>query len=275
MNDHRHVLVVSHRRSGTHLTIDTLRNNFPALAGPHINIEQALPRHPNHVPLATIENQLREAPCLIKTHTHRDWHTYFDGVESVLRLFATLVRNAAVIYVYRDGRDVMRSLYHYMLSFDSSIASQAFPTFIRGQKSQDLAPTATAFSRPAYWAHHVAGWIDEPDVLALAYEDLINDFDPTLDQLARHIAHDPVPERVNVVRSTLPQASVSIVHRIREKVYKLVQQYVHGIELTSVLFQGGGYGKYHETFSEDDLVYFQEEAGHVMTRLGYPTSTPA
>ena len=35
-----HVVVVSHERSGTHLTIDTLRHHFDGLAAPYVNLDR-------------------------------------------------------------------------------------------------------------------------------------------------------------------------------------------------------------------------------------------
>ena len=63
------------------------------------------------------------------------------------RAFArSVLRESPAIYVHRDGRDVMASLYYYMQSFDEDVKKQSFSEFLRSESKLD--GIDTGMSRP-------------------------------------------------------------------------------------------------------------------------------
>lgn len=80
------VFVASYRRSGTHLTLDSLAVNFPELGETFANFDS--------------DAQDVHSCRLFKTHVHaQDAANSFES-------------SSKFIHVVRDGRDVMVSLYY-------------------------------------------------------------------------------------------------------------------------------------------------------------------
>jgi hypothetical protein len=173
--------VVSHERSGTHLAINTLfRNAYiqPRLRyvgdwlGPYDRPETRY-RH--------LEQFLRDWPALasgggiIKTHADAG-------------LFRRWYPSAPVVYVLRDPRDTLVSFFHYLNSDELHATNpglenqrcSVFSEFLRRPLSPYLrdgfCEDATFENVAGRWASHVAGWLREPNVCVLRYEDLLRDY---------------------------------------------------------------------------------------------------
>ena len=148
------VVIATHRRSGTQWAIDALRNNSADINDTYMALEQMEAGHDAAIPLANFRRQLLnlDGKVLINVHdlpTAESW----SGLDE--RLFArTILKNSPTIYVHRDGRDVMVSLYYYMQSFSETVRNQSFARFLRGESA--LAGVDSGFSRPGFWAHHAA-----------------------------------------------------------------------------------------------------------------------
>lgn len=84
--------------------------------------------------------------------------------------------DAPAIYILRDGRDSVVSLYHFM------------------KGTVPLEDLAAGRSRFGSWASHVAAWSPEsrPGTLFLRYEDMVTRFEVCLDQIAGFLGVDPV-----------------------------------------------------------------------------------
>ncbi|MCL4219332.1 MAG: hypothetical protein KJ052_20310, partial [Candidatus Hydrogenedentes bacterium] len=104
----RHVCVVSHRRSGTHLLIDTLFNNFPGFQPAYVNLDHLTLRQGRKLTPAELRDRL-ERPCILKTHGHANLEAFFDQDRDVLDSVYAALDESSMIYIYRDGRDVMVS----------------------------------------------------------------------------------------------------------------------------------------------------------------------
>lgn len=173
--------VVSHERSGTHFAINTLfRNAYvrPRLQyvgdwlGPYDRPET---RYRHLEKFRADWPSLKLTGGIVKTHAHTV-------------LFRRWYPSAPVVYVLRDPRDTLVSLFHYLNSDElhatnPGLESQRCPDF-----SEFLRRPLSNYLRHGFcdeprfenvvgrWASHVAGWLREPGVCVVHYEDLVNDY---------------------------------------------------------------------------------------------------
>jgi len=254
------IFVVTHRRSGTHWTLDALRNNSPDISLHFLTLEQISDTHAFAMSLYEFQTELdsTEGHVLIKMHDLPSM-TYFENEKD--RKFALSLREKSpVVYVHRDGRDVMVSLYHYVLSFRDDYAGMPFSEFLRMKNELD---GDTNLSRPAFWAHHVQTWMEQPNLIAISYQSLENDYGNTLHRLAEFLGVT-LNSNLQPINIRKPKQKPTVWQRIqyriglkREKVSSAVQP------------RKGKSGDWRNTFSDADLAFFMSEAGETMRELGY------
>ncbi|MCY4070707.1 MAG: sulfotransferase domain-containing protein [Chloroflexi bacterium] len=255
------VVVATHRRSGTHWTIDALRNNSPDVSETFLTLERASSHHDAPMPLPEFRGQLKtlEGRVLVKVHD-LPAATFWKRDEE--RTFAlSVLRDSPVIYVHRDGRDVMVSLYYYMKSFDEDVEKQSFSDFIRSESKLD--GVDSGMSRPAYWAHHARLWLQQPNLLLVSYEALEKDYESSVREMAAFLG---ISARRSLRTIDLPGKSgkPSLVGRALWKL-GLRQQRLS----SAVQPRRGSSGDWRNHFNNDDLAFFMAEAGEQMRRLGY------
>jgi len=90
------------------------------------------------------------------------------------------------IYVARNGKDVLVSCYHFFLAHSTFKGSfdEFFQKFMVGN-----VPPGSWFRHVAEWSAHAA----DSNVLFLRYEDLVSDFERTLDRIAAFLER-PIPK---------------------------------------------------------------------------------
>lgn len=254
------IVIATHRRSGTHWTIDALRNNSSDINNKFLTLEQTEPSHHQPIPLDNFQTELESLSgrVLLKVHDLPSalyWKTMHE------REFAlAMIQGSPTIYVHRDGRDVMVSLYHYMKSFREDFADLSFSDFLRMDNELDGKPT---MSRPAYWAHHVETWLKHPKTISVAYESLENDYETTVQRLADFLKIQ-LNNDLQTVDIHQPNQNQPLANRILNKI-GLKRRKVS----TAVSPRKGKSGDWRNHFSNDDLVYFMSEVGDVMWQLGY------
>ncbi len=255
------ILIATHRRAGRHLTIDALRRNSPDICDSYMALEQIEPSHDSTIPLPKFRRQLinLEGRVLINVHD-LPAGTYWRGMDE--RLFArTILRHSPTIYVHRDGRDVMVSLYYYMQSFSETVRKQSFAQFLRGDAAQD--GNNADMSRPGYWALHAQAWLDKENLLAVGYHELETQYESTLRKMADFLSLR-LHKNLQPVSFPAPTADEPLletvlgrfgVRRLREKARGQLRV--------------GGRGDWRRHFDQRDLDFFMREAGPMMQRLGY------
>ena len=194
MTDSKTIVIATHRRSGTHWTIDALRNNSSDVSDTFMTLERVSSDHETPTPLPEFRRQLKvlDGRVLVKVHD-LPVATFWKREEE--RAFArSVLRESPAIYVHRDGRDVMVSLYYYMQSFDEDVKKQSFSEFLRSESKLD--GVDTGMSRPAYWAHHARTWLQQPNLLPVSYAALENDYVNSVRQMAGFLG-------IRVQRSTI------------------------------------------------------------------------
>lgn len=105
-------------------------------------------------------------------------------------------RYPRVIYLVRDPRDVVVSLYHYAIKrkiIDESYGIERYANeFLTGNVNREYFGS---------WGEHVGSWLgarrDDADFLVLRYEDMLQDTPQALHRMAQFIGLKSTPEQIN------------------------------------------------------------------------------
>lgn len=170
-----------------------------------------------------------------------------------------------LIYLIRDGRDVMVSYYFYRHTYINSRKSGIFKRWLvkignlfslssnTNAKYQDFSTFLERYTDE--WLTHVSTWLDRQPTAVIRYEDLKTAPEDTLNKLF---------EQLNV--SVAPE----IIHQALEIFdFKQLSQRKAGEEDRSSFFRKGIVGDWQNHFSTADLEFFQQKAAKVMNQVGY------
>ncbi len=270
---YKNIVVISHRRSGTHLTMDSIRNNFPSY-----RIESrshkfmTLDFITNHykeamISLDEFKKNIWDSPHIFFTHTSADVNRFYDNDPQKMAFINKLFDNSKLIYVHRDGRDVMTSLFYYGKKFMPEIADLSFSEFIRMKNNFDFSTYAGTLNRVEYWKYHVESWLNNNDVLHLCFEDYKSDFEGTINKIANFIEVSP-PKKITTMTRKAPPKYLS-----SNKLYnRLNAIYLHRIakkKYQPYFFRKGKSGDHKNHFNEKDYEFFFGITGELMKKLGH------
>jgi len=189
-----HVFVISHERSGTHIVIDAIRNNFPIYKiNFYVNIDRMTEGHWSHCSQDLIKTELQKEPRVIKTHMLSDTGVFFDGGGVATQLVNSYVESSKLIYIYRDGRDVLGSLYSFWSRTVPGFGEITFSDMLKGDFTTNIGQARQGSVNPVlYWREHVQNWIEREDVLTLSFEEILNDYENTLLKISQFICLSPI-----------------------------------------------------------------------------------
>jgi hypothetical protein len=260
MTQSKTIVIATHRRSGTHWTIDALRNNSSDINPKFLTLEQTEPSHHQPIPLEDFQAELESLSGQVLIKVHDLPSGKFWKLDDERHHALDILKKSTTIYVHRDGRDVMVSLYHYMKSFREDFADLSFSDFIRMDNELDGEPL---MSRPAYWAYHVQTWLAHPNTISIAYESLETDFEATVEKMGNflNIKLSNTLQTVDLHQSKHTQP-------ITTRLLKMMGLR-RGKISTAVAPRKGKSGDWRNHFSDDDLDYFMSESGEVMRQLEY------
>jgi hypothetical protein len=184
----RPLIVASHRRSGTHMTIDFLRKQFPktrvkklpmkAMDRLYLNLDAVVDElHPRSVTRKEARNILLRAPHPI-IKTHQDYIQFRNGLKCD-KLNAVIDSNTPVIYVVRDFRNLVCSLQAYQKGFDES-AFVPLGEYI-------LQADGRGRTRIDQWKDHVESWMKCKYALFIRYEDVLMKPDQELGRIEDYL----------------------------------------------------------------------------------------
>ena len=249
----QNVLVISHRRSGTHLTIDSIRNNFKALReSPYVTLEILGDSHPDHLSVSEFRQAISGNSGVIKAHYLPDVSEYLASEEA--RCAEDVFNQSKQIYVVRNGRDVLASLYELRRGHDALVREMSFSQFIREPSFDRQAGT---FDKVTYWAHHVESWLNAPGAdqrLVIQFEQWLNDYRATIKKVAQLVGLSKDWFRKDVRIGSASE---------KKKKNKQIQR-------TWVEPRKGKIGDHVNYFTPDDLEYFYSHCADLMKELGYP-----
>lgn len=255
----RPIIIASHQRSGTHLTIDLLRRHFPdtnpklklfeSLHHLYIDIDSFREKHHNPMSVDDALRLLARNPRpIIKTHA-------LPNASLAKKEFRPIVEaifdRAQTLCVVRDGRSVMPSLQLFEREWNPK-ADIPLSDYMRTQYE--------GLSRPAYWNHHVRAWQAVKDCLTVRFDRVVKDTVSTLGEIGGFLGMTPTMRE-----PLLPPATKTILEgRLR--------RLVGNTNSTTIPGRPKGVKKpkkWHEAFTKQDREFFDEAAGQLLIDLGY------
>ena len=160
-----------------------------------------------------------------------------------------------VVYLLRDGRDVMVSYRHYRQAIDG--VEYDFLNFVT--------PETALF--PCHWPEHVESWIQNPyhaQMLVIRYEDLLRD---PVRELRRFCQFSGISRQRSHLTAIAEAASF---HNLRDREARLGFGRVdHSFPLGTSFFRRGIAGSYKDEMPPDVLARFLNHAGETLRRHGY------
>lgn len=266
----RPIVVVTHPRSGTHLTIDTMRRQFEQCRSWKRAFE---PMNRLYVSLESLYWEKARGPMtedqavdvltrverpLIKTHMVPDELPVGDetGRGKLGRYWVGFIHDRCDrLYVHRDGRSMMCSFYLLEVGAGRSKAKNV---------SQFMHEQVRGLTRPARWAQHIRAWQSQDNVHTLRFEDLVHHTRETIGRLAGMFNLTP-----RYVEPLLPRRLSKALHvRARHRVL------AGRPESSAILGRPTGLElpDWRRDFLADDRAFFHEQAGDMLIELGYEPS---
>ncbi|ADE35621.1 sulfotransferase domain-containing protein [Methanohalophilus mahii] len=250
------IVIISHRRSGTHWSIDTIRNNLVGVGSEYYNLDRIQKKNKYHLSIDEFMGNVEKCNGIpvLKSHMASDF-TPFSGDEK--QFVQDLLANSKIIYIYRDGRDVLTSLYYYMAKFEPNLPS--FSQFLK--MKENFNSTYVNLNRVEYWNEHVSGWTknDDFDVCTISYEDLFYRYNKTVHILADFLNIPIAPDGVRKVDLQKPNLIEKIMNKMN----------VYSLPSSAIAPRKGVVGDWMNCFSEEDLDFFNSIATELMVELNY------
>jgi hypothetical protein len=249
--------------------MDAIRHNHPSVSDPYLILDRLLPWHESPMTMGDFKSQLaaHQGAVLIKTHVPPTLEP-FRVDTSLLRYVQSLFAESDVVYVYRDGRDVLVSLYYYMRHYDQAIRNISFSGFIRMKSRFDTLPRSDPrLNRAEYWKSHVEGWLGQSGIATVSYEDLHADYEGMIAVLAGRLGFET---KGNVKRVHFPgnRHRSSWLDRQARRVVRVLRGRSMGVS-SAILARKGAIGEWRQHFSSQDIALFNSIAGDLLEELGY------
>jgi hypothetical protein len=237
------VIIISFRRSGTHLTIDSIINNFSYFDREYVTIDQLCKKNLTAQEKEKIKQKISKGNNVIKSHFLPEFNRYCHDPE-MYEFVKTTFNEAKKIYVIRHGLDVMVSLYHYIKKFKPKVSEISFRDFLNYTA---WPPEAENQPLMSFWAKHLDQWektLKNNESLFIQYEDLLNNYHSVINQISQFIGID-----TNKHIKDLRLKNVSPIKKKILNLLNLLGIYKYG--LTSVSYRKGVAGDYKNYFDEE------------------------
>jgi len=188
-----HIFVHSHRRSGTHFLLDTIRAWFDVPDRIHSILNPAVA--PKYEPYSLSKDH---EPFRAFKFTQDDiWRTP-DHLRRARRRYNTGIH----IYIVRNPLEVLRSAYIFDISGEEpNFKIDPKTSFFEYLTASSLHQGGAGLNRIDYWATHVNSWYYDESVLSVHYDDLKTALQHTLAVISEHLGL-PVRESARDVISS-------------------------------------------------------------------------
>jgi hypothetical protein len=241
-------------KSGSHLIIQVLQG-LPKL-GPFVN--------PGFPPANRSEDNSKQPDEVVIANLKRMQPGDIGyGYVNARQPFISLLTQAgrATVFIYRDPRDMIVSHVFYATQMHAGHGMHQYYTeslntmearieaAIQGveEPGSELSPIRSKYE-------NYLGWLEQPEVLCLRFEDLILKREETLGRLLDYL--ESRGARLHVSRS---QAIQTLNEAIAPQ--------------KSGTFRKGQPGNWREHFSEVNKAFFKEATGDLLVRLGYESTS--
>jgi len=257
------VIVASHPRSGTHLLMDLLRRQFGACRSwkwPGERLDRLyctldeLGAERGRLDTRTARRILsRTRRPIVKTHAWPGLQDTFlaphhDGIDPAW--IEWLDQNGTVLYVHRDGRDVLCSYQLFRQKFDSD-ADGSVGAFLRQKENGE--------NRVRRWAAHVRAWRAGSGVYSIQFERLLDQPKVVIRTLGEVLGLEPT-----WTEPILPPPFHSIWESRWARLARMRP------ESTAII--NGERQDWRERLTAEDRAFFHEHAGDLLIELGYEAS---
>ena len=198
-------------------------------------------------------------------HAHKSFIKEAGEILKTHKSVREIDQDLPIIYLVRDGRDVMTSYYHYEYAYKrgQKIFEPGMPlksrlhrarwklqtTFVKSDFSQYLR------KRGPEWGEHVMDWLESEQISIIKYEDMIENTSGALRALYTKLGLD--------AESTVIDKAVDVF------CFDRMTGRNAGKEEKGAFFRKGVAGDWINHFSKDDEEYFESVSGAALKRLGY------
>jgi hypothetical protein len=195
----------------------------------------------------------------------------FARPEAIARVVSP---NIIPYFIYRDPRDVVVSHVFYVTEMESRHVHHAYyqslPDFDTRLKVSILGrpDTDVEFPNIAERFAPYLGWLDQPEVLTIHFEGLIQDRAQTLNRIMDHfLARVPLDTlRLQDERSPSLRSA-----RTRQLILESLESSINPNK--SPTFRSGKTGEWRKHFTDEHKKIFKSIAGDLLIRLGYETNS--
>lgn len=253
------IVVASFPRSGTHLAIDLLRRHVQECrtwkhfgAGSHhlyLPLEGLLTKRHVHPEDAVLRRIRRPKRPIIKTHSLPSFEPWLEQFGPWIDWIRSQGR---FVYVYRDGRSTLCSLYTGRRGMFPESRNMSISEFLRLERD--------GMSLPQRWAYHVDQWLGVEGVVAVRFRQMIEQPRQVIQRLAE--AFDLTPR---CVEPLLPKLIRS---RWHGRWVRLTSRRPQSTALVSGRYRQVQSSNWADVFSHEDRLFFHREAGQMLIRLG-------
>ena len=181
-----YIFIHSHRRSGTHLLIDTISSWFDFVPGfCHFpTLDDTLPQGEASILPDTRLIKSHEPIYGFQLNAKHLW-TSQQHLDENRRLY----ENSPHIYIVRNPFFVLRSLYVFdLMATEEKFKIEedlSFHDYLLAKSMHEL--NRDEMNRIRYWEQHVLNWASRSDVLIIDYEDLLQSTASTVEAISQHV----------------------------------------------------------------------------------------
>lgn len=219
------ILLSGHRRSGTHLLTDMLVNNF-GYARASVDVDCLKNCTPRDKETFLIESKKDNIIFWTHSNSYDEITDFDDEFSSYVK---EMIHKMKLIYIVRDGRDVMVSYAH--------------------MKKEPNFKTFMSYSLDN-WIKNVTYWSNIINDDMIKYEDIIENYDIVIDKLSTILNMPKNCSPKDVRLKNLNTINPELKYSFRE-------------------FRNGRTGDYKSEMSQDEISYFNTRCENIIKELKY------
>lgn len=252
----KYIIIASHRRSGTHWLIDSIFNNIEGVNHGYFNLDNLRPGNPESIYIEEFRKMIRNKDQLIlKTHTPGNFEIFESYNDRISFIKEEILPKSKIIYIYRDGRDVMTSLYFYMLK-SKKIGKISFNNFL--ETFNDFDEIFLSQNRIEFYKNHLEGWVFKENIHTINYESLHFSYIDSLKNLSDYLGL-PLKKKIGNIKLLEYNRIQRAIRRLIPGVFKT----------TAILPRAGKVGDWKNHFENKSKKIYKKYSGETLIRFGY------